>query len=182
MDLQSALAIEVASHSADYLFVHAGTLRFRGKALVLPGVSRAGKSTLVEALVRRGLAYYSDEYAVFLPDGTVSSYPRKLSLRPTSENPEPELVPAEQLGWRPEMEPVPLGWVVDCRYSRRHYLQPITAGESLLSLFSNAVAARTQAKALFHSLSRALVGVPCLQGVRCEAETTADWLVEWMSA
>lgn len=182
LDLQSALALEVASRSPQYLFVHSGSLRFRGKALVLPGVSRAGKSTLVEALVRRGLDYYSDEYAVFQPDGLVTPYPRKLSLRPTSDNQEPKLVAAEQLGWRPEMEPVPLGWVVDCRYSERHYLQVISPGESLLSLFANAVAARSRAKALFHSLSKALVGVPALRGLRGEAEATADWLVEWMSA
>ena len=180
-DLEQALAMEVAIHSPRHLFVHAGAVRYRRRALVLPGISRAGKSTLVEALVRRGAVYYSDEYAVFHPDGKVSPYPRRLSLRAGPGRPEPVQIQPESLGWEPEMEPVPLGWMLECRYEGRHFLQPISAGEGLLCLFSNAVAARTQAKALFHSLSRALVGVPSLRGVRSEADSAADWIMDWLS-
>lgn len=61
-------------------------------------------------------------------------------------------------------------------------MQAITVGESLLCLFANAVAAQSRARALFQSLSQALPGVRTLKGVRSEAEATADWLVEWMSA
>src|SRR5438094_6797894 len=45
-------------------FLHAGVVGWRGRALVLPGRSRAGKSTLVAELVRAGATYLSDEYAV----------------------------------------------------------------------------------------------------------------------
>ncbi|MBX3171036.1 MAG: hypothetical protein KF760_26750 [Candidatus Eremiobacteraeota bacterium] len=182
LDLESALALEVATHSPQCLFVHAGTVRYRGRALVIPGVSRAGKSTLVEALVRRGTTYYSDEYAVFHPDGRVLPYPRKLSLRATPERPQGLSRQPESLGWEPQMGPIPLGWILDCRYTGRHDLQSISPGESLLSLFANAVAARSRAKALFHSLSKALDGVSALRGVRAEADDAAAWIMDWLKA
>lgn len=182
LDLENALALEVATHSPGYLFVHAGAVRYQGRVLVIPGVSRAGKSTLVEALARRGACYYSDEFAVFHPDGKVSPYPRKLCLKANSQRPKTVLLAPESLGWSEEMEAAPLGWLVDCRYSKRQALQPISPGEGLLALFANAVAARTRARALFQSLSRALVGVPALRGVRDEADLTADWLMDWLSA
>lgn len=182
LELEQALVMEVATHSPTHLFVHAGALRYGDRALVLPGLSRAGKSTLVEALVRRGLTYYSDEFAVFQPDGKVTAYPRDLSLRAGGDRPEPVRIEPRQLGWKPEFEPVRLGWMLDCRYAGRQSFQAITAGEGLLSLFSNAVAARTRAEALFHSLSRALVGARSLRGVRSEAESAADWIIQWLSA
>ena len=181
-ELQTALALEVATYSPNGLFVHAGVVRYQGKVLVLPGISRAGKSTLVESLVRRGGTYYSDEFAVFHRDGTVGPYPRRLSLRSGPGHPQPRLIAAEQLGWQPHMESVPLGWMIDCRYSRRHFLRPLSPGQSVLSLFAHAVAARTQARALLESLPRALAGVPALGGVRDDSESAADWIMEWMSA
>ena len=58
----------VARHSHQMLFVHAGVVGWRGLAIVLPGRSRTGKSTLVAELVLRGAVYYSDEFAVLDDD------------------------------------------------------------------------------------------------------------------
>ncbi len=62
--ISSDLMVYVANNAPDYVFVHAGVVGWRGRALVLPGTSFAGKTTLVAELVRAGAAYYSDEYAV----------------------------------------------------------------------------------------------------------------------
>ena len=78
---ESKLALHVASHAEELLFVHAGVVGWRGRAIVLPGRTHAGKSTLVAALVRAGASYYSDEYALVDGDGRVRPYPRALSLR-----------------------------------------------------------------------------------------------------
>src|ERR687894_479249 len=45
-----------------------------GRALVRPGPSLSGKTTLVAALVRSGAAYLSDEFAVLDPEGRVHPY------------------------------------------------------------------------------------------------------------
>lgn len=75
------LHLSVALHAREGVFVHAGAVVWNGRAIVLPGRSRWGKSTLVEALVRAGAAYLSDEYARLLPDGSIGGYTRPIHLR-----------------------------------------------------------------------------------------------------
>src|SRR5687768_17180193 len=62
--LENALQATVAAHARGRVFVHAGVVGWRGRAIVLPGRSFAGKSTLVRALLAAGATYYSDEFAV----------------------------------------------------------------------------------------------------------------------
>lgn len=50
--LESDLQLFVAEKAHDRLFVHAGVVGWRGRAIVLPGRSMSGKSTLVAALGR----------------------------------------------------------------------------------------------------------------------------------
>ena len=71
----------VAQRSRQMLFVHAGVVGWRGLAIVIPGRSHTGKSTLVAELVRRGAVYYSDEFAVLDDTGRVHPYRRPLVLR-----------------------------------------------------------------------------------------------------
>lgn len=62
--LESDLQLHVAVRSRRFVFVHAGVVGWRGRAILLPGRSHSGKSTLVAALLEEGAAYYSDEYAL----------------------------------------------------------------------------------------------------------------------
>ena len=71
----------VAEHSADRVFVHAGVVEWRGRAIVLPGPSLAGETTLTAALLGAGATYFSDEFAVLDFEGRVHAYPRPLGLR-----------------------------------------------------------------------------------------------------
>ena len=63
--LESDLQVYIAERARTRLFVHAGVVGWRGRAIVIPGSSYSGKSTLIAALVGAGAVYYSDEYAVF---------------------------------------------------------------------------------------------------------------------
>lgn len=63
------------------LALHAGVVARAGRALVLPGPSGHGKSTLVAALLRAGWDYVSDEsLCLRWDDGAVVAYPRPLGL------------------------------------------------------------------------------------------------------
>lgn len=65
-----------------YFYVHAGVVAHSGRAVVLPGLSRAGKSTLVLALLARGAGYLSDELFVWDPEsGDALPYPRAPKVR-----------------------------------------------------------------------------------------------------
>src|SRR4051812_15498788 len=52
----------VAERAPDHLFVHAGVVGWEGRAIVMPGASFAGKTTLVQAWLEAGATYYSDEF------------------------------------------------------------------------------------------------------------------------
>ena len=102
----------VAQRSPQMLFVHAGVVGWRGRAIVIPGRSHAGKSTLVAELVRRGAVYYSDEFAVLDETGRVHPYRRTPVLRDGERRP-------QDLRWVREdepTEPLPIGLIVEGAY------------------------------------------------------------------
>src|SRR5262249_38532870 len=62
--LETDLGFYVANNAHNRVFVHAGVVGWQGRAILIPGKSYSGKSTLVAALLRCGATYYSDEFAV----------------------------------------------------------------------------------------------------------------------
>ncbi|MGH9281569.1 MAG: hypothetical protein ACRD0S_01395 [Acidimicrobiales bacterium] len=69
--------------SSRHVLVHAAVASYGSRAVVLPGRSGAGKTTLVTALALAGWSYLSDEIAALDPDDDiVGPYPRPLALEP----------------------------------------------------------------------------------------------------
>ncbi len=171
---ESKLALHVAAEARALLFVHAGVVGWRGRAIVLPGRTHAGKSTLVAALVRAGATYYSDEYALVDEDGRVWPYPRALSLRRARGA---VRVPPARLG-RVGRAPLPVGLVVLCRFAARTKLAALSPGRALLALLKQTVAARAQATTAMERLSRIVTTAPVVAGTRGEARDFARELLE----
>ena len=71
----------VAERAPNHLFVHAGVVGWEGRAIVMPGASFAGKTTLVQAWLEAGATYYSDEFAVLDRAGRVHPFARPLTIR-----------------------------------------------------------------------------------------------------
>lgn len=66
----------------ELLYVHAGVAAVDGRAVVLPGLSRAGKSTLVVALLAAGARFLSDELLAYDPEGhRAIPFPRAPKVR-----------------------------------------------------------------------------------------------------
>lgn len=83
----STVSYDLAYHSRGGLLLHAGALVGKQGAVLLPGQSGIGKTTLVLWLASRGHAVLTDEL-VFVPEGTTSVVPcpRPLNLkRPSRE-------------------------------------------------------------------------------------------------
>src|SRR5438105_4409512 len=78
--LESELHFHAAVSARRWLYVHAGVVSWDGTAVLIPGRSMSGKSTLVEALVRAGASYASDEFAVLDRQGRAHPYPKAPSL------------------------------------------------------------------------------------------------------
>lgn len=54
---ENDVQMHVAETSPHYVFVHAGVVGWRGRAILVPGRSFTGKTTLVTALLRLGATY-----------------------------------------------------------------------------------------------------------------------------
>jgi hypothetical protein len=73
-------------------FVHAAVVAWRERGIVLPGLSRAGKSTLALALVLEGASFLSDELLALDPArGTARAFPRAVKIRDECAGYFPEL-------------------------------------------------------------------------------------------
>jgi hypothetical protein len=154
--LESDLQLFVAQHSREFVFVHAGVVGVRGKALLLPGTSGAGKTTLVQALLKAGATYYSDEYALLDSRGQVHPYPRALSVRLEDGSGKvrfPVLRSVSRVG----KHPLSLGVVLVTEFcsGSRWAPEPMTRGEVVLALLSNTVPARDRPAEVMAALARA---------------------------
>ncbi len=136
--LNSMLRLEVGESARGRIFVHAGVVGWKGQAIIFPAKSYGGKSTLTAELVRNGADYYSDEYAVLESDGSVSPFPRHLTLRDDGGKGERE-VPPEELGGRIGQGPIPVGMVLLTSFSKGARWEPevMGAGQGILEILAN---------------------------------------------
>lgn len=180
--LDSDLRIQIAISVKNKLFVHSGVVGWQGKAIVIPGRSFTGKTTLVESLVKAGATYYSDEYAVFDSNGLVSPYPRPLSIRQRENQREFRIrrYPVEAFNATVGTEPIPVDLILDTKYNPQQQWNPckISSGEALLTLLDNTVVARLRPDFALAILAKAVSGSLCLAGERGEANDFATSLLE----
>jgi hypothetical protein len=146
----------VAARAPNHLFVHAGVVGWQGRAVLMPGTSFAGKTTLVQAWLEAGATYYSDEFAVLDGAGRVHPFARPLSVRagPTAL---PRQMAAAALGARTGTTPLPIGLVLVTSYSAGARWRPrrLTTARTLIELMRHAIAARGSPAHSMPILSRA---------------------------
>jgi hypothetical protein len=168
----------IALNAPDRIFVHAGVVAVGEVAMLLPGSSFAGKTTLVAALVRAGASYYSDEFAVLDDAGFVHPYPKPLSVRRNGTGDSVE-VPAASLGGATGDEAIPVGLIAVTSFRSGAVFDPdpLSAGAATLALLEHTVPARARPTQSMAFLSRAAVGASAIRGVRGEADVTAAALM-----
>jgi hypothetical protein len=179
--LERELRMLVARHAPEHIFVHSGAVGYAGKAIVLPGESFAGKTSLVAALVRAGATYYSDEYAVLDQRGFVHPFPKPLSLREGSLFQVDHAV--ETLGGKAGVEALPVGLVALTRYDPevpKADWRPrrLTPGEAAVALLSHTVPARARPSEALSAITRSVEDALALEGPRGEASLVAPQLLE----
>lgn len=178
--LEADLKLYVADRARRRVFVHAGVVGWRGRAVLIPGRSFSGKTTLVAELVRAGATYYSDEYAVLDACGRVHPYPRPLAVR-SDESPGVRVKRcATSLGGRIGVKPLPLGWVFVSRYRPGGRWRPrkLSAGQAALALLDHTVSARRQPERALAALGRAVLGAQAFKSSRGEAGDVARKILE----
>ncbi|MSP59306.1 MAG: hypothetical protein EXR72_03015 [Myxococcales bacterium] len=173
----------VASLARRRIFVHAGVVAWNGQAIVIPGSSRSGKSSLVAALVRAGATYYSDEYAVFDERGRVHPYARPLGLR-TEGSDVAHRHPVEELGGVAGSAALPVGLVIATGYRAGTSWRPrrLTAGQATLALLAHTVPARRAAARALATLGEVAIAATGLRGARGEAGEAAQAILRRLEA
>ena len=176
--LEGDLRIYIAERARRRVFVHAGVVGWRGRAILIPGASHSGKTSLVAALVRAGATYYSDEYAVLDARGRVHPFSVALSLR---DGPHGEVRKrrAEALGWSSGVAPLRVGLVAITTYQpgARWRARPLSQGRAMLALLSNTVPARRRPRTALATLRKVVASAAVVKGVRGEAEQMCDALL-----
>jgi hypothetical protein len=181
--LDAQMRLYIAAHARDWIFVHAGVVASGGRALIIPGHSFSGKTTLVSALIRAGAAYCSDEYAVLDQDGRVHPYPRPLSFRDQNGQWTNDRR-AGDLGGVEMEQSAELAMVVVTRYRPGALWRPRrpSTADGLVALLANTVPAQERPEECLRVLRRAIVGASVLQGDRGEAGPAAAALLKELNA
>lgn len=181
--LSAALITDIAERAEGQVLVHAGVVGWKGQAILVPGRSCSGKTTLVAELVRAGATYYSDEFAVLDRSGRVHPYPKPLALRDHPGLPQRDC-PVESLGGRQGVAPLPVGLVAFTRFRGAATVwrpRRLTLGRAMLAALDNTPAARRQPRMVLKYLSRALRNSLVLKGSRGNARQTAAALLRTLA-
>jgi len=176
--LQVSLELFIGDRAPRRTFVHAGVVGWKGKAIVIPGRSHSGKSSLVTAFVKAGATYYSDEFAVLDERGRVHPYPVPLALRQDASG-LPRKYKVEDLAGRVGDRPLPVGLVVITRYIDGARFRPrlASAGHAVMAMLGNTLPARRRPKRVLDVLTRAVSQALALRGARGEAEEAVGQLL-----
>lgn len=171
---ESDLRLFVAALARNRIFVHAGVVGWKGKAIVIPGRSYSGKSTIVAELVRAGASYYSDEYAVFDARGRVHPFAKDLEMRDKGSFRQTRFG-VEAFGGRTATSPIPVGlmMVTEFRAGAKWRPRRLSCGQAVLALLSNTVSARRQPQKVLATLQRVVAEAQTLKGARGEASELA---------
>ena len=177
--LGSAVRIAVAEYAVGRVFIHAGVVGWKGKAIIIPARSFKGKTTLTAELVRHGALYYSDEYAVLDKRGLVHPFPKVLSLRGIKNDYEQVDHTVEALGGRAGKRPIPVGMVVITEYKKGAKWKPevLNSGRGVMELINNAVPIRRDPHFALPILSRVGTNAMIIESKRGEADATAPQII-----
>jgi hypothetical protein len=180
--LGSAVRIAVAEYAVGRVFIHAGVVGWKGKAIIIPARSFKGKSTLTAELVRQGALYYSDEYAVLDERARVHPFPKELSLRGITNDYDQVDHPVEALGGKAGKRPIPVGMVVISEYKKGAKWNPreLNSGQGVMALIDNTVPIRRDPHFALPILGRAGSNAVILKSKRGEAQTAARAILDFM--
>lgn len=184
--LQSQIRLTIAEYAERRVFLHAGAVGWKGRAIVMPGTSFSGKSTLVAELIRRGASYYSDDFAVLDDNGMVHPFHRQLSLRVSEDRFSQVDIPIEALGGIAGFEPLPVGIVLMSQY-KKEYNPPkkwkpeiLSGGQGIMEILSHTIPIRHKPKFSLEVLNKVAECAIICKSQRGKAEEFADLLLNFI--
>lgn len=183
--LQSRIRLTIAEYARSKVFLHAGAVGWQGKAIVIPGRSFSGKSSLVAALIKKGALYYSDDFAVLDQDGLLHPFHKDLSLRGIGDKYRQIDFAVETLGGRYGGEPLPVGMVLITGFEEgnrnREVWKPeiLSAGQGIMEMLAHTIPIRIKPKFSLEVLNKVTKRAIICKSLRGEASEFADLLLDF---
>jgi hypothetical protein len=176
--LDQIIHLKIAELSPDAVFLHAGVVVWHDKAILIPGRSMSGKSTLTRELTNAGATYYSDEFAPVLPNGHVLPYPKPLSVRKPGGD--PAQMDARSLGWRENLPAVPVVTIAAVHYDPQaasSSVREISKADAVVAMLDNTVPVMRTPERCLSTVATAVRNARCLGGRRSGAAEFAGALL-----
>ena len=173
------LSMRIGEAASDRIFVHAGVVSFKAGAVLVPGKSFSGKTTLIQALVAEGGVYYSDEYAVLDSRGRVSPWAEPLSIRKHGALKAGEPHSPDSLGMVVGKQALPVRLVVLTSFEKGRRFRPMAVSQAAgtLGLLEHTLPARKRPRAALRALASVVSGARVIRGPRGEAREAARAIV-----
>ncbi|HXF43067.1 MAG TPA: hypothetical protein VNK26_04940 [Pyrinomonadaceae bacterium] len=178
--LNTLIRVRVGEFTRDWVFIHSGVVSINGKAILLPGDSYSGKSTLTAELVSKGAEYLSDEYAVLDKEGKVHPFDRDISLREKDGFTPYHLAP-EAVGKRyGSGSPLEVGLVIFTKFTEGKLFRPrkLSLGMGIMKTMPFVLSVRRNAKFSLKVLNTTFKNAIILASVRGEASLAAEKITE----
>jgi len=178
----SQIRLTVAEFAARKVFIHAGVVSWKNKAVILPGKSFWGKTSLTKSLIECGALYYSDEYAILDAEGILYPFPKLLSVRDEKNDQQQTDVPVEQFGGRAGTNKIPVGMVLICEFAPNARWKPkiLSAAQGVLEIIRHTVPIRHNPKFTLDVLNRVADSAVIAKSKRPDAEKSVSSILKFI--
>lgn len=180
--LGSQIRLTVAEFAVGHVFVHAGVISWKGKAIVIPGYSFSGKTTLTAALIKRGAIYYSDEYAVLDKDGFVHPFPKKLSIRGQVNDYTQVEHSVEELGGTAgtEKSRVSMILITDYKFNAKWNPKILSSSKGIMELIKHTVPIRQNPEFTLSVLNQVADHAIIIKSRRGDISKSAQFIIDFI--
>lgn len=186
--VESQIRVTIAEFASSKVFLHAGVVSWKGRAIIFPGRSYAGKTTLVAELVKNGALYYSDEYAVLNEEGCVEPFPKWLSMRGIIDRHTQLDCSVESLGGRAGTDAIPVDMVLITEYDAQKktpkawHSRRLSVGQGIMEILPHTFPIRNKPKFVLEVLNKLATRAIIVKTVRGEAKKFAVTLLNYFES
>lgn len=176
----TVIRLTVAEFAHERVFVHAGAVGWKGKAIVIPAKSFQGKSTLTAALVKRGAVYYSDEYAIFDKDGFVHPFAKPISIREKIDDRRQTDYEIKEYDGIAGTQKIPVGIVLITEYKANARWNPkiLSPANGILELIKNTIPIRQNPQFVLEVLNQIGKRAVFIKSKRRDISECADLILQ----
>ncbi len=178
----SRLRLCVAEFAPNNVFLHAGAVVWNNKAILFPGDSYSGKTSIVAEFIKQGAIYHSDDYAILDEKGFNHPFPKTLSIRGIIDENQQLEVSYKDFGAIVGIEPFPVSAVVLTKFEDNAEWEPnvLSPGNAVMALLPHTISIRSNPKFSLQVLNKLTERAIISQSKRGEAKNTVKCLLEFL--